>query len=369
MATIRKRNWVTTGGEPRERWQVDFVDQNGRRRHRQFVRKKDADAWLVATRGQVAQGVYTPDSASATLAEALDLWLERAAAEGLEPGTLDMYRQHRDHILAVLPGHTRLARLSEAQCEQARDALLTLHSRAMARKVLGSLKGALKDAMRRKLIARNPAAATSIRAGGRHRRKLEVGVDVPTPGQVKALIAAAEGDPKAKALVCLAALAGLRASELRGLRWSDLTLGAKPFVTIAQRADARARIGSPKSASSRRAVPLGETAARALREWKLAQPPGRTLVFGTASDRPDMLGNLTRRLLAPLEAAAGVRRYGWHSLRHYAVSAWLRSGIDPKTAQLWAGHATLALTFDTYGHAIPSPDDHARIAAAETLLG
>jgi integrase len=102
---------------------------------------------------------------------------------------------------------------------------------------------------------------------------------------------------------------------------------------VAQRADARTRTGSPKSASSRRTVPLGEAAARALREWKLAQPPGRALVSGTAHDKPDMLGNLQRRLLAPLEARAGVRRYGWHSLRHYAVSAWLASGIDPKTAQ------------------------------------
>jgi integrase len=65
----------------------------------------------------------------------------------------------------------------------------------------------------------------------------------------------------------------------------------------------------------------------------------------------------------------GIPRYGWHSLRHYAVSTWLASGIDLKTAQSWAGHATLALTLDTYGHLIPRTDDHARIAAAEALLG
>ena len=83
---------------------------------------------------------------------------------------------------------------------------------------------------------------------------------------------------------------------------------------MAQRADARSRIGSPKSATSRRTVPLGETAARALKEWRLAQPPGRALVFGTAADRPDALGNLTRRLLRPLEALAGIPGYGLHAL-------------------------------------------------------
>jgi integrase len=87
-------------------------------------------------------------------------------------------------------------------------------------------------------------------------------------------------------------------------------------------------------------VPLSEMAVRALKEWRLAQPPGRSLVFGTARDRPDMLTNLQRRLLTPLEANAGIRRYSWHAFRHYAVSAWLASGIDPKTVQHWAGHAT-----------------------------
>jgi integrase len=82
-----------------------------------------------------------------------------------------------------------------------------------------------------------------------------------------------------------------------------------------------------------------------------------------------MLNNLTRRLLQPLEAQAGVPSYGLHSLRHYAISSWLASGVDLKTTQNWAGHATLTLTIDLYGHMIPRTDDHARIAAAERLLG
>jgi hypothetical protein len=65
---------------------------------------------------------------------------------------------------------------------------------------------------------------------------------------------------------------------------------------------------------------------------------------------------------------AGVPRYSWRRLRHYAVGAWLASGIDPKTAQHWAGHSTLTLMLDTCGHMIPRPDHHQRIAAAERAL-
>jgi integrase len=322
---------------------------------------------LIDSRAKVQAGTYTPDATSATIGDAIELWLNRAIAEGLEAGTLQQYRQHRAHMLAVIDGRTKLSRLTQARCEQVRDDLLKAHSRDMARKVLQSFRSAIKDAKRRGLIASNPAAETTIGSNGRHKRKLKAGVDFPTPAEVRAMIGA--GDPKGCALVCLAGLAGLRASELRALPWANVALGARPVVTIEERADRWSTIGSPKSEASRRTIPLSETTGKALREWKLAQPAGRTLVFGTASDRPDLLGNLQRRLLTPLCAKAGVRRYGWHALRHYAISAWLKTcGGNFKLVQTWAGHGTLSQTLDRYGHLIPHPDDHGLIALAEQDL-
>jgi integrase len=404
MASVRKRAWTTASGERREAWLADFTDQHGKRHQHSFARRKDADAWLVTKRGEVAQGTFTADSTSATIGEACDLWLERAVAEGLEHGTRQQYRQHVVHILAVVDGDLKLSRLTTARCEQVRDDLLKAHSRDMARKVLQSFRSVVKDAKRRGLIAQNVAAETTIGGNGRHKARLKAGRDFPMPTEVKKLIEA--GGPKARAMVCLAGLAGLRASELRALKWSDLALGDKaPTVTIEERADKWARVGSPKSESSRRAIPLGEVTVKALKEWRLAQPHGRALVFGTASNKPDLLGNLQKRLLSPLQVAADVAepmvgadgkpvmepvrgrggkpvmvdgepqmrakmrgKYSWHALRHYAISSWLASGLDLKTVQHWAGHATLALTLDTYGHLIPRADDHARLAAAERML-
>jgi integrase len=366
MASIRRRCWTTAQGEQREAWQTDFIAQDGRRHQLQFARRKDADAWLTAARAQVQQGVFTPGSASVPLSTAIALWLERAQAEGLEHGTLQHYGHLVAHIRALMPENPKLARITQPRVEQFRDDALRAHSRLLARKILSAFKSVLKDAKRRGLVTVNVAADTVIGVDRRRRRRLEVGVDVPLPKEVQALLDAAR--PRTRALVALAALAGLRASEIRALRWSDLRLGPCPTVTVAQRADRWGDIGAPKSPSSQRAVPLGVTATQALREWRLAQPPGHTLVFGMRVDRPMTHTNLYHRLLMPLCVAAGVRRYGWHSLRHYAVSAWLASNIDPKTVQQWAGHATLSLTLDRYGHFIPRTDDHARIAAAEQVL-
>ena len=204
----------------------------------------------------------------------------------------------------------------------------------MARRVLQSFRSVIKDAKRRGLIAQNVAVETTISEAKRHKRKLKVGVDVPLPTEIKALLETAE--PKARAAVCLAALAGLRASELRALPWAGITLGDKPTVTIEQRADKWLVIGSPKSEASRQIIPIGEATVRALREWRLAQPPGRKLVFGTASDRPSTLDNLQKRLLTPLCATARVPRYSWHvcgttrsahgSRAAGATSSWCNTG-------------------------------------------
>ncbi len=393
MATIRRRRWASPSGETKERWQVDFLDQGGKRRHKQFERKKEADAYLVQVRPQVAGGTYVAESGGATIKDACDAWIRRGEAERLEPSTIRQRQRYVAHILDMIDPGTRLGKLTIGRLETFRDELLTSRSRDTSRKVIMALRAILRQAKAIHLAQ----AELTVKAGSRHRKRLEVGVDIPAPGEVGKLIESA--DPKAKAAACLAALAGLRASELRGLRWSDLDLGEHPSVRVAQRADQWAQIGSLKTGAAHRTIPLGETAARALKAWKIAQPPityrdGKekrqrpaSLVFGTSTDRPDGLANLRRRVLEPAWISAGVatptdkldknrkpimrpKYLGLHCLRHYAVSSWLASGIDLKACQRWAGHATLALTLDTYGHLIPRHDDHQQIAAVERgLLG
>ena len=63
MASIRKRTW-TSGGETRTAWVANYNDQGGKRHLKTFGTKKTADAWLVAARGEVAQGVHAAASAS-----------------------------------------------------------------------------------------------------------------------------------------------------------------------------------------------------------------------------------------------------------------------------------------------------------------
>jgi integrase len=49
--------------------------------------------------------------------------------------------------------------------------------------------------------------------------------------------------------------------------------------------------------------------------------------------------------------------FNWHALRHFAISCWIEADLKPKTVQTFAGHSSLQVTMDRYGHLFKS-DDH-----------
>ena len=63
--------------------------------------------------------------------------------------------------------------------------------------------------------------------------------------------------------------------------------------------------------------------------------------------------NLRRGWYRCLEAA-GIREVRFHDLRHTFVSLLIRQGAHPKYIQEQAGHSSIQVTMDTYGHFVPS---------------
>jgi integrase len=162
-------------------------------------------------------------------------------------------------------------------------------------------------------------------------------------------------------LLLTAVFTGLRASELRGLTWSAVDLEGRT-LTVRQRADRWRTIGSPKSASAKREIPLAPIVVNTLREWRLACPKGeQDLVFPNGEGRVQYHINIHRRGLGPLQVAAGITtdprhpKYGLHSLRHAAASLFIEQSFSPKRVQALMGHSTIQMTFDVYGHLFRRP--------------
>jgi hypothetical protein len=122
------------------------------------------------------------------VAEAGADWIKWAELEGLERSTVEHYRQHVKFHINPHIGNVKLARLTSPGIERFRDTLLESISRPLAKKVLTSLKGLLKRAQLRGEVAQNVALPVGITMKKRDKRNLEVGVDVPSPPEIKQII-------------------------------------------------------------------------------------------------------------------------------------------------------------------------------------
>jgi integrase len=367
MASVRKRIRGGPNGQ-RVTWLADYFDQAGLRHNKTFAKERDAKAWLRGTVIEVVHGIHTPASSSITVSEAGELWLTQGKTEGLERGTLEEYRRHLKLHIAPFIGRVKLAQLSPAHVQRLRDRLAEEgRSRAMVGRVVVSLGALLASAMSYGKVARNVVhdaarlrKSRDRRLDGRHEKKLEVGVDIPTKDEIRAMLAAAEG--RWRPLLITAVFTGLRASELRGLTWGDIDFKTEA-LTVRQRADRWNQIGSPKSASGKRAVPLAPIVVNTLKDWRLACPKSELgLVFPNTIGNIERLETIRRLGLGPLQKKAGITagrctKYGLHSLRHAAASLFIEEGWNAKRVQTVMGHSSIQMTFNVYGHLFPNPKD------------
>src|SRR6516225_3132951 len=265
--SVRKRGWVTRRGEAKEAWIADYTDGTGKRHIQTFAQKKKADAFAAKVKVDVNAGTHVAPDSDLTMTKVAEKWLKRVEADGRERATLRQYRQHVVHHILPRIGSVKLAKLTRGHVEHFRDSLLSGDNKlspVMARKVWVSFKSMLKNEHCSHL-------ADNVRISGnkRDKRKLEVGRDIPTMDEVRRLIEAAASRPKQCTLLKVAALTGLRMSELLGLRWSDVDLKTNE-LHVRQRVDRFREIGPPKSESGRRTIPFGTDLALALKTWKLA---------------------------------------------------------------------------------------------------
>lgn len=381
MATVAKRIWTTKSGLEKTAWVCSYVDRDGQQHRRQFRRKGDADGERVRIEGELAIGAHIADRNSKTVLEAGQGFVadfQLLVHQGKrEHGTLDGYDWHVRRITEFDIATMGLSRLTGPDCLTFARELEQRCSEDLAKKILVTFKAILKHALARGWMVTNPADGISIRTGG---PRLEKELEIPSKAQLKALLEAAEqreDNGMAAALVSTLLFSGLRVSELRGLLRADIDLSDR-LISVHQRADKRERIGPVKSKNSRRVVPVPNHTVRALRAWMITSPHSELdLVFPNKVGKVKSYAHFRNRLWLPLLETAGLMTireqgglkkkeplFGFHALRHAAVSLWIEQGASPKKVMTWAGHASIQFTMDVYGHLWDDPAGDQQIASA-----
>jgi len=203
-------------------------------------------------------------------------------------------------------------------------------------------------------------------------------VEFLTEEETTALLAAPDVDAwigrRDRTLLLVAVQTGLRNSEIRALRRSDVELGTGAHV--------RCRGKGRKM----RGTPLRRDVAMALETWLSEQGGGLdTPVFPSSRGGPMSADALQRLVARHVVAAAAVcpslaaRRITPHTLRHTTAMNLLRRGVDQTVIALWLGHestettqiylhADMGLKEKALGYADPAGNAPRRYGATDDLL-
>lgn len=314
------------------------------------------------------------DAGALTVGEYLERWLSDSVRGTVRISTFERHEQIIRAHLAPALGRVKLKTVTPAHVRSLhREKLDTGLSPATVRKIHSTLHKALSQAVSDGLIPRNAADVKAPRPAPDEMRPL-------SEAEARELLdAARESGDRFEPLYVLAITTGLRRGELLGLRWDDADLerGTLRVGRALVREGGRHTLGETKTKRGRRRVNLTPRTVTALKAHRKRQLEERVklaglyedhgLIFAATAGTPLNPENLVKRSFKPLLKKAGLPEIRFHDLRHTCATLLLGRGVHPKLVQELLGHATIAMTLDTYSHYLPSMGDQASGAMGDAF--
>lgn len=226
-------------------------------------------------------------------------------------------------------------------------------SAAAVNKMVAAIAQALADAQRQGLVSRNAAEFVD------HVPEPYKTVDTYTEDEVRALLAAIAEARLAQAWEL--ALSGLRRGEIAGLRWADVDLEDKTLTIANNRVAVGGRSveNDPKSAASRRTLPLPDRLVTVLKSAKAHQAAERLALGADYGSGAHVVSNEVGEPYSPAVLsrywrdavkAAGIRHIKLHAARHTCATLMHLAGVPAAVIAAWIGHKDATLTMKLYTH-------------------
>ena len=344
-----------------------------RKWHSGYETRKDAERARVELLAARGRGAYVAPSKRTTGAFLREDWLPGLRAQ-VRPGTWAEHKSKVEVHLVPAIGGVQLQQLAPGHLNALYADLLErgLSARTVLH-VHATIRRALADATRWGLVPRNVALLASPPRPGRPELR------VWTAPELRAFLAAVEGD-RLYALWLLAASTGMRRGEVLGVSWPDVDFGRarvavrRSLVTVGH----EVVVSEPKTAKGRRSVALDPATVAGLKAWRKHQVAERLAWGPTWTDSDLVFTREDGRPLHPREVTRAFTRHvlaadlpviRLHDLRHTHATLALAAGVHPKVVQERLGHANIAITLDTYSHAVPALEEQAARTVAALVFG
>lgn len=319
----------------------------------------------VKTKAQQAQSNFKTNGSTVfkrvevtTYKELTDLWLENYQMT-VKPQTLVSTRQFlKNHILPVF-GDMQLDKIHIAHIQ---SWVNKLAFKIVNYGVAASInKRILQYGVSTQLIPFNPAREVILprpQKAGANRIKFIDKEDLKTfIDYMERLAPTAYNYYYDSVLYKLLLATGCRYGEAVALEWSDIDFDnatiniTKTYNRIVK------QVGTPKSKAGIRIISIDNKTILMLKQYRNRQrqafmeigAPAPALVFSTTISQYPNSDARTKSLRHRCKEA-GVPQFTFHAFRHTHASLLLNAGISYKELQHRLGHATLAMTMDTYSH-------------------
>lgn len=280
-------------------------------------------------------GETVPQSQSKTVGQAVDEYIE--ARDGiLSPSTIRTYKSARatamQDIMNIRIDKLTLNRVQQSINQMKKDGCGAKHIKNVWALVNSSIK-AVDDSKTFKVILpqrEKPAIA------------------IPDIDEMRAIMNAFEDDPEMKAIIYLAIGCGLRQSEIRGLRWTDIQNGIIHIHSAIVQGEKNVPYEKlTKTSAGDRYIPLPDYIASVLDQLP-HNDEHITLLSGK---------QIYDRYKAHCVGLPLKQEYRFHDLRHCQASIGLALGVPNRYMQQRMGHSTDNMLKTVYQHTIQSVTD------------
>ncbi|MDQ3087463.1 MAG: site-specific integrase, partial [Acidobacteriota bacterium] len=337
--------------------------------------KKDAQKFLTAKTREKDLGIFV-EPTSISLNEYLDKWLLESAKPRLREATFENYRYLSNLYIREKLGSRKLSDIKPFDVQKLYNHLTEkgLSARTV-RYVHAILTSAFSQAVKWQMLVVNPCNVVDLP------RQQKTEMKAFSPEQAKRFLEAAKDD-KHGLIFAFALASGMRPEEYLALQWKDIDFERNTATvqrTLIWRKGGGWYFSEPKTAKSRRTLPMPESLFLKLKTHKIRQAEQmlklgqsyerNNFVFATDEGKPHYLRNLRKRNFAKILEQADLKGFRLYDLRHSMATLLLSEGINPKIVSERLGHASIVLTLDTYSHVLPDMQKEATSKLGKMLFG
>jgi integrase len=330
-----------------------FVDRYGKRQSKRFRKVQEARQW-------VANSVFLDEHSNPMYPQSMivDAWFKEwieLKKTSVRMGTIETYTSYYNNSIKSEIGNMKLVDVKPMHCQKILSKMDEKgYHQGTIKHVRIILYGMFEDAKENDVIVTNPI-------------KRSLKIEVGKPAKIKEALTIEEQTKLFEHLVghkyenqyILALQTGLRVGELVGLRWDDIdfenrTLKVERTMKYVY-ATNEWRIGSPKSNSGKRVIPLTDVAIDVLKKQKEKnrnlEPFPMKYKDSVFIDENGLIkyGSYDNAL-SYFCRKIGIKHITMHNLRHTFATRCISAGMKPKTLQTILGHASIDVTMDLYVH-------------------